>query len=105
MKEVVGTFTQQQIGPTYFHGSNPIDGVWVTLDLTVVHACVMPAGYSIGNHCLLVVDFRTEDILGKSPPMAVQAASRRLNTRIPHTANKTQRSWKSKSYPTTSYKG
>jgi hypothetical protein len=34
------------------------------------------------------VDFRTEDILGKLPPIAVQAASCRLNTRIPHAANK-----------------
>jgi hypothetical protein len=33
MREVVGEFTGQKIGPTYFGGSKPIDAVWTTPDV------------------------------------------------------------------------
>ena len=51
MSEVVGGFTCQKVGATYFRGSTPIDGVWVTSDVTVVGSCVMPVGYGVGDHC------------------------------------------------------
>jgi hypothetical protein len=34
MKEVVEEFTARQLGATYFCGSEPIDGVWTTGDIT-----------------------------------------------------------------------
>ncbi len=49
MREMVGDFTQQPVGPTYFQGSRPIDGVWVTLNTTVCNTAIMPAGYGIGD--------------------------------------------------------
>jgi hypothetical protein len=30
IREVVGTFTGKQLGPTYSRGSTPIDGIWAT---------------------------------------------------------------------------
>ncbi len=57
MLEVVGNFTGKKIGPMFFQGSKPIDGIWATPDVVVTHACVMPAGYGIGSHPLFVVDF------------------------------------------------
>ena len=36
ISEVVGDFTGQKVGATYFRGSTPIDGVWATSDVTVV---------------------------------------------------------------------
>ena len=30
MNEVVGTFTNEPLGATFFRGSNPIDGIWTT---------------------------------------------------------------------------
>ena len=44
MREVVGAFTNQQVGPTFFRGSKPIDGVWATSDISVCNAAIMPAG-------------------------------------------------------------
>jgi hypothetical protein len=88
MKEVVGEFTHQPVGPTYFRGSKPIDGVWATSDIAVSNACIMPAGYSIGDHCMFVVDFNAKDIIGQAPPRVIRANSRRLNTRITRVANK-----------------
>jgi hypothetical protein len=64
MKEVVGDYTTRQLGATYFWGSAPIDAIWVTSNVAVVNACVMPVGYGVGNHCLFVMDFTTALLVG-----------------------------------------
>jgi hypothetical protein len=64
MKDIVGEFTARKLGATYFQGSVPINAIWATSDVAVANACVMPVGYSIGDHCLLVVDFATTLLVG-----------------------------------------
>jgi hypothetical protein len=54
MQEVVGEFTGKKIGPTFFRGTKPIDGVWATSNLVVTHACVMPKGFGVGDHCMFI---------------------------------------------------
>ena len=88
MKEVVGEFTGQKLGATFFRGTEPIDGIWATSDVVVTNACVMPAGYGVGDHRLFIVDFLTSSLIGASPPRIVRAAARRLNTKIPGTAGR-----------------
>ena len=48
--EAVSNYTGKKIGATFFRGTNPIDGVWVTSDVVIIGACVMPAGYRIGHY-------------------------------------------------------
>ena len=55
MIEAVGGYTGKKIGPTYFRGQLPIDGIWTTSDVTVANACIMPAGYGIGDHSHFLV--------------------------------------------------
>ena len=88
MSEVVGDFTGLAVGPTFFRGSKLIDGVWATKDIQVVNACVMPAGFGVGDHRMFVVDFRQQSLVGASPPRVVRVAARRLNTKIPHVAER-----------------
>ena len=57
MIEAVGNYTGNKIGATSFRGTKPIDGVWVTFDVVIIGACVMPAGYGIGDHRLFVLYF------------------------------------------------
>ena len=83
MIEAVGNYTGKEIGDTFFRGTKPIDGVWVTSDLVIIGACVMPAGYEIGDHRLFVLDLLTSSLIGHDPPKIVRAAARRLNTNIP----------------------
>ena len=83
MIEAVGNYTGKKIGATFFRGTKPIDGVWVTSDVVIIGACVMPAGYGIGDHRLFVLDFLTSSLMGNEPPKIVRAAARRLNTNIP----------------------
>jgi hypothetical protein len=58
MKEVVGKFTCQPVGPTFFWGSKPIDSVWASSEITISNACIMPTGYGIGDHRLFGIDFQ-----------------------------------------------
>ena len=87
MKEVVGDFTGKKLGATFFRGTKPIDGIWATSDVVVTGACVMPAGYGVGDHRLFVVDFLTSSLVGATPPKIVRAGARRLNTNIPGAAD------------------
>ena len=50
MSEVVGDFTGEKLGATYFHGTKPIDDIWATKDIVITHACVMPMRYRVGDH-------------------------------------------------------
>ena len=81
MVEVVGEFTGKQIGATFFRGSKPIDGVWATQDLVVTHACVMPAGFGVGDHQLFVIDFQEESPIGRAPFQVKRFTTCRLNTK------------------------
>ena len=88
MKEVVGTFTNESLGATYFRGTKPIDGIWATPDIVVTGACVMPAGYRVGDHRMFIIDFLTSSLVGSTPPQIVRAGARRLNTKIGGVADK-----------------
>ena len=90
MVEVVGDFTGQKIGATYFmnKSNKPIDAIWATPDVTVVGACIMPVGYGIGDHRMFIVDFLTSSLVGFDPPKIIRSQARRLNTKIPGTEEK-----------------
>jgi hypothetical protein len=82
MKEIVGEFTARQLGAMYFRGSEPIDGVWTTGDITVTNACVMPVGFGVGDHQLFLIDFATTTLVGSGTTTVVRPVLRRLNTKI-----------------------
>ncbi len=86
MREVVGDFTHQPVGPTYFQGSTPINGVWATSDILLCNAAIMPAGYGIGDHRLFVIDFSVADMIGISHQKVARPTSWLLNTKIPRVA-------------------
>jgi hypothetical protein len=67
MQEVVGELTSKKFGPTFFRGTKPIDGVWETEDLTVTHACVLPAGYGVGNHWMFIVNYQSASLVREAP--------------------------------------
>ncbi len=67
---------------TYFQGSEPINGIWATGDLTVVNACVMPVEFEVGNHQFFVINFITATLIGSGPHAIVRPALHRLNTKI-----------------------
>ncbi len=48
----------------------------------VTHACVMPAGYGVGDHCLFVMDFQKGSLIEEVPFRIQQFAAHRLNTKV-----------------------
>ena len=52
MGEAVGNFTGKKGEATFFRDKKPIDGVWITADVVITGACVMPAGFGTGDHFL-----------------------------------------------------
>jgi hypothetical protein len=86
MREVVGGFTRQPVGPTYFRGSKPINGVWATSDISICNAAIMPASYGIGDHRLFVINFSVADMIGISHQKVACPMSQQLNTKIPWVA-------------------
>ena len=67
-KEAIRSCTGKTLGATFFRGTKPIDRVWHTPDVIVICACVMPAGYGVGDHRLFVINFLTSSLVGLSPP-------------------------------------
>ncbi len=50
LQEAIMQHTGTSLGATFFRGSKPIDGLWVSNDLNISNACMMLFGYGIGNH-------------------------------------------------------
>ncbi len=47
--------------------------------------------YGIGDHRLFIIDLHTDSLVGPGPPREHHAASRQLNTRLPHVVKKKHR--------------
>jgi hypothetical protein len=83
LQEAVLRHTGRRTGATFFWGSKPINGLWVTSDVDIANTCVMPFGYGIGDHWMFVLNITMESLVGKTPTKVVCPASRRLNSRVP----------------------
>jgi hypothetical protein len=80
--EVVGDFTGQQIVAIFLCDSKPINVVWATPDIVITHACVMPAGFGIGDHRMFVIDMQEETVFGTTPFRVKWFTSRKLNMKV-----------------------
>jgi hypothetical protein len=83
LQEAVLRHTGKKTGATFFRGSKPINGLWVTSDIEIANACVMPFGYGIGDHQMFIIDVTMESLVGKNPTKVVRPASRWLNSKMP----------------------
>jgi hypothetical protein len=82
LQEAIVQHTGTSPGATFFCGSKPIDGMWVSSNLDISNACVMPFGYSVGNQGAFILDIPLELLIGLDPVKIVRPVGRRLNSRI-----------------------
>jgi hypothetical protein len=80
LREAVIQHTGKHPGATFFCGSKPIDGLWVSSDLDISNACVMTFDYGVGDHRALIIDIPIESLVGINPVKIVRPAGRRLNS-------------------------
>jgi hypothetical protein len=56
--------------------------MWVSSDLDISNACVMPFGYGLGNHHAFILNVPLKLLIGLDPVKIVWPVGRRLNNRI-----------------------
>jgi hypothetical protein len=83
LREAIVQHTGTSPEATFFHGSRPINGMWVSSNLKISNACVMPFGYSIGDHRVFILDIPIESLVGIDLVKIVRLAGRRFNSRLP----------------------
>jgi hypothetical protein len=83
MQETIVQHTGKSPGATFFRGSKQIDGLWVSSDIDISNACVMPFGYGVGDHCAFILDLSIKSLVGINPVKIVPPASQQLNSRLP----------------------
>ncbi len=81
--EAVLLHTGNSPGATFVRGSKPIDGIWISSDIDISNACVMPFGYGVGDHRAFILDIPIESLVGINPVKIVRPASRKLNSKLP----------------------
>jgi hypothetical protein len=57
--------------------------MWVSGDLDISNACVMPFGYEVGDHGAFVLNIPMELLIGIDPVKIVRPVGRRLNSKLP----------------------
>jgi hypothetical protein len=70
-------------GTTFFQGLQPIKGLWVSNNLDISNACVMPFGFGVGNHQAFILDIPLELLMGVNPVKIIRPVSRCLNSQLP----------------------
>jgi hypothetical protein len=83
LREAILHHTGRSPGAMFFRGSKPIDELWISSNVDVSNACVMPFGYGVGNHCTFILDIPIESLVGLDPVKIVRPASQQLNSRLP----------------------
>jgi hypothetical protein len=83
LQEAVLCHTGMKTGATFFQGSIPINGLWVTSNIEIANTYVMPFGDGIGDHRMFIINVTMESLVGKNPTKVVRPASRRLNSKMP----------------------
>ena len=65
MREVVHSETKGPGPKTWFGGTYPIDGIWVSLEIDIIGASYLPFDGSLGDHRPVVADLTMSLVLGK----------------------------------------
>ncbi len=56
LQEAIIQHTDKSPGATFFRGSKPIDGLWVSSNIDISNACGMSFGYGVGDHRAFILD-------------------------------------------------
>jgi hypothetical protein len=88
LRESMLSHTGNELTATYFRGSRPIDAIWTTPDIEIRNICAMPIGYGVGDHRAFILDVSTRSLVGLNPQPIKRPTARRLNTKIPHCADR-----------------
>jgi hypothetical protein len=75
LHEAIIHHTGKSPGATFFKGSKPIDGLWVSGNIDISNTCAMLFRYGVGDHCAYILDIPIESLVCVNPVKIVQPAS------------------------------
>jgi hypothetical protein len=81
--EAIVQHTKTSPSAIFFRGSKPIDRLWISSDLDISNACIMPFGYGIGNHRAFILNVPIESLVGVNPVKIVWPAGQHSNSPLP----------------------
>jgi hypothetical protein len=67
LQEAIVQHTGTSPGTTFFQGSRPINGLWISSKLDISNTCMMPFGCGIGNHRAFILDTPIKSLVGIDP--------------------------------------
>ncbi len=71
LREAIIRHTGKSTGATFFRGSKPIDGLWVSGDIDISNTCVMPFGYELGDHHAYTLDIPIKSLVSIDPAVKI----------------------------------
>ena len=80
--EAVHRYTGLPSPPTFFRGSKPIDGIWVSPELEVEAVSILPFHKDIGDHRPIIIDITNASLIGEQITKIVPAKARKLNSKV-----------------------
>ena len=72
---------------THVNGSIPIDGIFASPDLEIMHCLFLSFHESVGDHRTMIVEISTRSILGQHQSTIVRPTTRRLTTKQPRSVS------------------
>ena len=79
MKEQCCIHNGDRLPATFVRGTRPIDGVFATGGIEVIHAGILGKYAGVGDHRCFVLDFTSKSVLGTSFPRVLPHSGRKLN--------------------------
>ena len=83
LKEVSHRYWGATPPHTHINGSIPIDGIFASAELEIMHCLHLSFHESVGNHRTMIVEISTRSLLGRHQSSIVRPVTRRLTTKQP----------------------
>ena len=80
MTEQIRRITGEEIPPTHERGKQPLCAIYATSMIEGTAATVLKKGAGLGDHRVLMVDFKSASVIGDKLPRIVSPAARLMNS-------------------------
>jgi hypothetical protein len=73
---------------SWFRGKHQIEGVWFSPELQAQNSMLLPFGFGVGDHRMIIIDVPTKQLIGTELPAIQRPKARRLQSFHPKVQNK-----------------
>ena len=81
-ESIMNTYIEEA-PPTFYLGSKTIDGIYTSMDMSILQGGYIDEKYCPGDHHWLWIDIELSQVLGNSKQKEEQKVPRKVNSKIP----------------------